>query len=71
LSPAHFCSWSFKELVPYTGLVAPRPKPNPVPGTDTNLDDLDADVLPAPKRVDKGKAKAINPPEDLNHPKVC
>jgi hypothetical protein len=52
--------------------VTPKPKPN----TDTNLGDnvdLDVDTMVTLKKVDKGKAKAVNLPENLEDPapRVC
>jgi hypothetical protein len=52
--------------------VTPEPKPN----TDTNSGDnvnIDVDTMVTLKKVDKGKAKAIDLPENLEDPapRVC
>ena len=45
--------------------VAPKPKPRAPPSIDSNPD-FDADATVSLTNLDKGKGKAIDPPEDPN-----
>ena len=66
-----------KRVIPESERMTPRckPKPNRDPYSDSEAYlEADLDAIVAPKKVDKGKARAVNLPNSLNEdpaPKVC
>ena len=66
-----------KRVIPKSEWMTPRckPKPNRDLYSDSEAySEVDLDAIVTPKKVDKGKARAVNLPNSLNEdpaPKVC